>query len=483
MSQGEDYSLTQSAGLVGISKLVNILGLLIASVILTRLLNRAEYGNYEQVWMVYNSFLPLVGNSISSSVYYFSSRSNKLRIYSGAAVVTASIGVVFGAALAVLAPAIAHWFRSDNLIEYLRIFAVYSVLASPSLIFESVFVTEKKVGLLVAGNAVLSVLFAAGILLSAFVFHNLTAVFISIAIVGGAKSLFLMQYLFTAKTGSAVGGLNMRAQIIYALPIFVSGIAGTISKQVDRYLVSIFLSADKFAIYSIGSKDVPFISIITGSASAVLFPVFSELGATDARERFVELWRNAMSKTGLFLLPLMFFLFFTAKDFMVFFFGSKYSASAAIFRIFLLLLPLRLAFYSQALLSLGKQRLYMYSSTVEVILSGMVSYLMLRLYGMEGAALGKVLVSYVEVAFLVSVLLVILKSKVTAFFPWAKLSKIVAISVAGIAPLFFLRNLIDNIYLRFVTEGLTFVIVFGLIALGAGLVRIVDLRKLHFEVN
>ena len=49
MEKAEEFSLTQNAGLVGIAKFVNILGLLAASMILTRLLSRSEYGNYEQV--------------------------------------------------------------------------------------------------------------------------------------------------------------------------------------------------------------------------------------------------------------------------------------------------------------------------------------------------------------------------------------------------------------------------------------------------
>ncbi len=483
MANYGDYSLTQSAGLVGVSKLINVLGLLVASMILTRLLSRSEYGNYEQVWLVYNSFLPLVGTSLSSSVYYFSARPERTRTYGSGVLATAIVGLIFGAALAVLAPSISHWFGSNELTGYLQIFAVYAVLSSPSLIFESVFVTERKVGLLLGANAALSIMFAGGVLISGFVFHNLTAVFISVAVVGAAKSIFLLQYLFRKKPGLHRGSGFLRSQIIYALPIFVSGMVGTLSKQVDRYLVSIFFSPDKFALYSIGSKEVPLIAIVTGSASAVLFPVFSELGAEDGRGKFLELWRNSMAKTGLFLLPIMVFLLFAAKDFMVFFFGAKYGASAVIFRIFLLLLPMRLAFYSQALLSLGKQRLYMYSSIAEAVLSGVVSYIMLRSFGMEGAAVGKVVVSYAEVVFLVGVLLVLLRSKITTFFPWARLSKIVLISAIGIVPLFFVRNWLDNVYIRFLTEGVVFTTVFGAIAIAAGLVRVVDLKRMQFIVN
>lgn len=484
MESAGEFSLTQNAGLVGISKLVNILALLSASMILTRLLSRAEYGNYEQVWLIYNSFLPLAGYGLSSSVYFFSAKEDKNSVYSAAVMASSIIGVFAGIVLAVFAPLFASWFGAASLTVYIRIIAVYAVLASPSLLFESVFVTERKVGLLLAGNVALGLLFAASIFVSALVFHSLTIVFVSIAIVGAAKSAYLIVYMLKARkqAGSKLSPL-MKTQLLYALPIFVSSIAGTISKQVDRYLVSFLLTPDKFAIYAIGSKELPMIAVITGSASAILFPVFSELNTTGGRGRFIEIWKNSISKTGFFLLPLMVFLLFSANDFMGFFFGQKYVVSAGVFRIFLLLLPLRLAFYSQALFSVGKQKLYMYSSIAEMFVGAVASYILLRDYGLEGAAMGKVIVTYVEVIFLVTVLSIALKSNVMAMFPWKKLFKLLVMSAVGLVPLVLIKGLFGNIYYRFIVECVAFAAVFLGTALLTKSVRIVSLRKMQFIVN
>ncbi len=484
MKETGDYSLTQSAGIVGASKFVNILGLLAASMILTRLLSRAEYGNYEQVWLVYNSFLPLVAYGLSSSIYFFSAREDKRSVYSAALIWVAVAGILTGIVLAIVAPLVARWFKADALTEYIRIFAVYAVVASPSLMFESVFVNEKKVGLLLAGNVLVSVLFAGGVLLSALVFRSLTVVFISVTLVGVVKSLFLLAFLMRRRRlASEKISPIMKAQLFYALPILVSSITGTVSKQIDRYLVTLFFSPDQFAIYAIGSKELPMIAVITGSASAVLFPVFSEFGSKEASEKFIEVWRNSVSKTGLFLLPMMIFLLFAAKDFMHFFFGEKYIVSSAIFRIFLLLLPLRLAFYSQALLSLGKQKLYMYTTLAELLLSAGASYILLRIYGLEGAAVGKVLVSYVEVFFLGAVLIVLLKTNPGEFLPWLKIVKILLISAVGVIPPFLIRSYVPNVYLRFIVEAGVFAIVFVTMAIVTKSVRIVDPKKLRFVVN
>ncbi|MCL5268150.1 MAG: oligosaccharide flippase family protein [Bacteroidetes bacterium] len=482
--RAEESSLTRSAGFVGISKFVNILGLLSASMVLTRIMSRSEYGNYEQVWLVYNSFLPLMGYGLSSAIYFFSAKEDRRTVYTAAIVWATIVGVATGIVLAVLAPVIAGWFKAEGLSVYIRIFAVYAIASSPSLMFESIFVTEKRVVLLLVANVLLAILFGAAVILSAVIFHNLTIVFVAITAVGVIKSLFLFSFLIRKKR-LASGRLSpvMKAQLLYALPIVVSSLTGTLSKQIDRFLVTLFFSPGQFAIYSIGSKEIPMITVITGSAAAVLFPVFSEFGSSEMRDKFVAVWKNSISKTGFFLLPMMVFLLFAARDFMGFFFGEKYVVSAGIFRIFLLLLPLRLAFYSQALFSLGRQKLYMYTSILEMLLSGLASYFLLRAYGMEGAAIGKVVVSYIEVVALAVVLMMILKTNIREFFPWVKIFKIILISICGILPLFFVRGLVENVYLRFVLEGMLFASVFGAVAVLTKSVRIVSLRKLQFVVN
>ncbi len=262
MERAEEFSLTRNAGLVGISKFVNILGLLAGSMILTRLLSRSEYGNYEQVWLVYNSILPLVGVALSSSIYFHSPREDRRAVYSSAVAAATIVGVAAGIVLAFLAPVIAHWFGAEALTGYIRIFSLYAVFSAPSLMFESIFVNERKVGFLLWGNVVLALLFAASILAAALFYHSLTIVFASIAVIGGLKSSFLIYFLVRSRNLSSAKFLPlMKAQAIYALPILVSGIAGTISKQVDRYLVSFLFTPDKFAIYAIGAKELPMISV------------------------------------------------------------------------------------------------------------------------------------------------------------------------------------------------------------------------------
>ncbi|MGC8594182.1 MAG: lipopolysaccharide biosynthesis protein [Candidatus Kryptoniota bacterium] len=484
MEKASVTSLTEQAGLVSIAKLVSVFGMALTSIVLTRALSQSEYGNYEQVWLVYNSLVPLFVYGLGSALYYYSSRVDLKIVISASIVLSCLIGFVTGAVMLVFALPIAFFFNAPQIAIYLRVFSFYALLSSPSLLLESVLITEKKVRLLLFINGVIAIAIVTAVTVGAVVVKSMNSIFVFITIVGFIKSLFLIFFLGNRQMLILSGiGTNLKSQAVYALPVVISSIVGMISRQVDKYLVTASFSSSIYAVYAIGAKEIPLIAIVTGSASTVLFPKLSELSLKNQKDNFVGFWKNSISKTGLFLLPISFFLFAFASDFMGFFFGQKYLSSAGVFRIFLLMMPVRLAFYSQALFSLGKQKLYMYTSIADMFLSGLASYILMRLIGIEGAALGKVVVTYIEILFLAWILISSLGTTVRDFFPWNTLLRVSVISVACLIPAYVVNYAIQNVYFRFPLTGVIFVSLFVVISRQTKLVQIKDLRHLKFVVN
>lgn len=484
MEKSGGVSLTEQAGMVSIAKLVSVLGTVLSSVVLTRALSQSEYGNYEQVWLVYNSLVPIFVYGLGSSLYYHSSRYDLKNVISASLVLSCLVGLVIGVAMLIFAQPIAFFFNAPQIVIYLRIFSFYAIFSSPSLLLESILVTRKNVKSLLFINGVVAFLTVLAVSAGAIIFKSMSSIFVFIVMVGFLKSLFLILFLGGKRTLVLAGiSPNLKSQAAYALPVVVSSVVGMISRQVDKYLVTSNFSSGIYALYAIGAKEIPLIAIVTGSASTVLFPKLSELGLKNQKENFIGFWRNSISKTGLFLLPISVFLFACAPDFMCFFFGQKYIPSAGIFRIFLSMMPLRLAFYSQALFSLGKQKVYMYTSIADMFLGGLASYMLMRSIGIEGAALGKVIVTYIEVLFLVWVLISTLKTKVREFFPWNTLLRVLVISMVCLIPVLSSAYFIHNIYIRFPLSGVIFISFFALTAHLTKLVRVTDLRHLKFIVN
>jgi O-antigen/teichoic acid export membrane protein len=90
----------------------------------------------------------------------------------------------------------------------------------------------------------------------------------------------------------------------------------------------------------------------------------------------------------------MVFLFVFADSFIDILFSNKYEMSVVPFRVYLLMLPIRIVYYGSAFIALGKTKEIMYRSIVSLVLTGMLAYLLTMWFGYVGAAVAAVVISY-----------------------------------------------------------------------------------------
>lgn len=109
----------------------------------------------------------------------------------------------------------------------------------------------------------------------------------------------------------------------------------------------------------------------------------------------LESFRQSSLMGALFLIPLMFFFFVYAKDFITVIFSDKYLESTLPFRIFLLYLPVKIVYYGSALIAFGRTKAIFIRSLIGFILTGISCYIFTKFFGYIGAAIGTILVSYI----------------------------------------------------------------------------------------
>ena len=83
--------------------------------------------------------------------------------------------------------------------------------------------------------------------------------------------------------------------------------------------------------------------LIAAAVSNVLVPRLTILWRDGDRVGMVAVWREAMRKTSLVLLPMFAFMTVMSADLVRLLYGAGYSESVAVFRVYLFLLPLRIA--------------------------------------------------------------------------------------------------------------------------------------------
>jgi O-antigen/teichoic acid export membrane protein len=115
-------------------------------------------------------------------------------------------------------------------------------------------------------------------------------------------------------------------------------------------------------------------------------------------------------------------------------FGSGFHDSVGVFRIYLLLVPVRVATYGLITQAIGRTRINLTGSVVLLVANAILVLVLVGPLGLSGAALGTVLATLVLVAYYLVRLRGVLGMPIRALFPWPLLAGNMAISAAAGIP-------------------------------------------------
>ncbi|MCD8480518.1 MAG: oligosaccharide flippase family protein [Candidatus Cloacimonetes bacterium] len=212
---------------------------------------------------------------------------------------------------------------------------------------------------------------------------------------------------------------GFKEQLAYTIPLGLSLLVGVLSVQLDKLMISGFFNPEQFAVFSLGAMELPLIGILINSVNAILLP---NLSAMD-KQSMSEVYSASVRKNAIIVFPLAVVFFIFAGEFITFIYGSIYSESALYFRIYLLLLPLRVATYGIIFQACGKTRLVMYDAIIMLLLNTVLNYILIKAYGMQGAAWATVIVSWLILGVYLWQIKYPLGLKLSSLFPLWRLIK------------------------------------------------------------
>lgn len=227
---------------------------------------------------------------------------------------------------------------------------------------------------------------------------------------------------------------SLREHLLYSLPLAFSGLVLPYGRQIGRLAISLVYPAGDFAQYDVAAFEIPFVSLFAGSIMTTLLPVFSRLYYEGERNQLMRLWHESIRKLSLLLFPLFVVLFVLADQVVVLLFSEKYAASAPIFRIFLLVLPLRVTIYSGVLQATGKT--YVLSIGAIGFLLGCtgLSLALLGPLGIAGPAIAYVVSMYGLAAYFLLQVNRVVGVGVGHVFPWGEVNRCFLVAaVLGVA--------------------------------------------------
>jgi O-antigen/teichoic acid export membrane protein len=352
---------------------------------------------------------------------------------------------------------IARSFNNPELSRLLIVYSIYPIFIFITQLYNSVILGLKeplKSARFIIFSVICDLVLVLGV---AFFTRDITLIVWAVVISAGVQWLWATVQLRKYK-----GSLNresfqgLKAQLSYTIPLGLSLLIGVLSVQLDKLMISSFFSPEQFAVFSLGAMELPLIGILINSVNAILLPNMS----AENPNQMALIYNASVRKNAIFIFPLATVFFIFATEFMVFLYGNVYADAALYFRIYLLVLPLRVATYGIIFQALGRTRLVMIDSIIMLIMNAVLNFFLIKIYGMQGAAIATVIVSWLIVLVYLAQIRWQLGFKLLKLFPlWSLIKNLLAAILPAIAVVLLAVH-ISNSFWRMILGGSVYMLLY-----------------------
>jgi O-antigen/teichoic acid export membrane protein len=408
-------------------------------IILVRIFTQSDYGLYQQALFLGTGIAALLGFNFSHNLFYFypiaKNKKEQAILLSQTYYILCALGLLFSLGFILLKPFLFKIIDSNFFEDIFLFIPFYVVFTILNRSFDNIFVIEGKAKIAMyyySTNRFLRTIF---VLSAAFIYNTPMAALWSIIVYLFIISLFLFSYLFYHYK---ISPFKFDKQLFflqfkYALPFGLSGIVGTIGNYSDKLIMTSFLPAKDFAIYSVGNFRLPFIELLYNSVGNVILPQISKYSTqVDGKVKAFKLWKKMVQKNIIVTLPTIVFSITYAQEIITFLFGNQYAESANVFRILILMFVIQMFGFGYILRGFSITKPIFPANVVKMILSIVLGIPLIYYFGYIGAAISYVVAFSSNGIIQLVITKRFLKVKWANFIPWLDLVKIFIVSFIAI---------------------------------------------------
>lgn len=476
MKEDNKNNIGKNAVILTFSKMIVLFVSMIISMLLSRYLSLKDYGTYSTILLVTNIVITIFVLGLPNSINFFLSSATKEErkdftsiYYTFSTLLCLFAGII----IVIFLPILEKYFNNFNLNIFWYVFAVLpwtKVILSSIDNFLVVFNKTKLLMIFKIINSFIILLSVIAIKLLKLSFAEYMLIYIVVEIVFSIIAIKIST-MNIEKINFKFSGNTIRKILKFSIPLGLASVVGTVTIELGKIIIGGFFDSEKLAIYANASKEMP-VTIIATSLTAVLMPQLVKLLKKNKNQEAVNLWKQSTTLSYVFMCFFAFFLFFNAKEVIIFLYSSKYLPGVEVFKIYTLVLLVRTTYFGMILNSTGKTKFIFYSSIVTLILNIVLSYLFYYLFGFIGPALATLISMYATAAFQLLASARSIKIKINNILEW---KNILVITTANIF-LGFLFNYIKEVLLK--STNINSILVFLIISATWFILYIVVFNKL-----
>ncbi|UCE55988.1 MAG: polysaccharide biosynthesis protein [Desulfobacterales bacterium] len=432
-------SKTSSVISIGTGIVIQTILGLITEIIVARYFTLVDFATYQQTIMVL-SFAPLFTfGFIDSIIYFVSYYKNDRKVLSNTFYHLILVGIITSVVIYLLRYNIAIWFENPALEKTLRFYCIipfFSFLISliPNyFIGKKKFTTSRNISIILSGIisvTLISVLFFSPNLLPAqLLLFRLSATIL-------AALLTLLVLLFSTGWFLKFFDFNYYCQLSkYAFSLGITRFIPLLNLNMDKLMVSAMLGPISFAYYKIGAREIPFAGIIILSLGSTFLPFYVNLVKENNLEEIRRLWRKGTVRAAIFNFPIGLFCFVFAPFIITTLFGKTYEPSANIFRIYSLILIIRLNDGDVLAKAFNANKIILQASLLALVFNFISNYILIKLMSGIGAALASLITVALAWSYRIVKYSKLLDCDLRLMMPWKQLGVLIflALCCASIA--------------------------------------------------
>lgn len=415
-------------------------------VVLARLFDRAEFGTYKQLFLIYTTLYGIGQLGMAESLYYFLPTAPAAR---GSYVVNSLLCLGAAGALCLVllwgaAPLITAGFHNPQLGPYLPLIGIYLLCMLVAAVFEIAMITRKHHLFAFGAYALSDVVRSALYIVPALLFRSLEALMLG-AVAFAVARLFTTGIYVRRVFGGTLTfdpGL-LKRHLGYALPFALAVAIETLQTNLHMYVVSYHFDAATFAVYSVGCLQVPLVDFLMTSTSSVMMVKMSEDLRDGKQAAASELWLDTTRKLVLVFAPLVGGLIVVAHKLIVLLFTENYAASAPLFMVWTTSMLLSAIMTDSILRVHADTRFLIVQNLIRLAVVVLAINWCLARFGLMGGVLVTLGANLFAKAAALTRIERIMHCGLARLLPWKSLLSTCAIAAAATVPCFLLDSVLQ----------------------------------------
>jgi O-antigen/teichoic acid export membrane protein len=415
-------------------------------VVVVRFFDMSQYGIYKQLFLVIMTLTLILPFGIIESLYYFIPRERKYNQHYIMQTVMFLIfaGLLFLILMLFLGDRIFSSLNLSHLYTYSFPLCLYIVFMITSLPFEKLLIIQQQVKLSSLITVISEILKGVCIITATVITRDLTALLYALILFSALRLFVFFWYMIKKQllffSFRKIDLNKIKAQMRYAVPFGFAVVVATLRRYLHQYFISFLFMTKDFAVYAVGSFQLPLMNVIYTSVSNVVLIRISEYQKQKKYNEILQIWINSVRKLAMIYFPVTVLFMISSKEFVSAVFTDRYLESVPIFIVTLMQLPFDTFITHSVLKAFAETKFIFKVNLIFFIVTTLFIYIFIQVWGMIGASIGTVLsfgmIRVVEIVKIKKLMGV----SFSRLIPWGIFAKVLSICLICSAITTLLKN-------------------------------------------